>query len=90
MYHAEDKALKSWIIGGTVLAFGCNPTVAALGLFNIFLYYKVYTRLKRQTWLNTQVGAIVGAIPPLMGYLANTGGEFVNNWWLIPTLTLFW
>ena len=74
----------------SVLALGCNPTVAFLGVGNIALYYLVYTKLKRYTWWNTQVGAIVGAIPPLMGYLANTGGEFVNVWWIIPSITLFW
>lgn len=89
LHHAEREALKSWLIGFGLLAFGCNPTVAVLGIANIALYYKVYTKLKRYTWFNTQVGAIVGAIPPLMGYLTNTNGQFVNIWWTIPVLTLF-
>jgi len=89
LHHAEKNALKSWLIGFTVLSLGCNPVVGLLGVFNVALYYKVYTMLKRKTWFNTQIGAIVGAIPPLMGYLANTGGEFVNAWWIIPSLTLF-
>jgi len=90
LHHAERAALKSTIIGVSVLALGCNPLVAALGAFNIALYYQVYTTLKRHTWWNTQAGAIVGAIPPLMGYLTNTNGEFVNSMWIIPVLTLFW
>jgi len=89
MSNAMANAYKSCLLGGTVLCVGCNPTVAALGLFNVFLYYKVYTQIKRRHWLNTQVGAIVGAIPPLMGYLTNTNGEFVNSWWLVSTATLF-
>lgn len=46
---------------------------------------------QRKSWVNTQIGALVGAIPPLMGYLTNTGGEFVNNFWIVPTgLLFFW
>ncbi|KAL8688778.1 MAG: hypothetical protein Q9218_005393 [Villophora microphyllina] len=58
-------------IGG--LYFGVNPTVAFLGGLNIFLYAGVYTPLKRVSVLNTWVGAVVGGIPPLMGWAAAAG-----------------
>ena len=50
-----------------------NPLTGALGLFNIFLYTCCYTPLKRVSIANTWVGAVVGAIPPVMGWTAATG-----------------
>ncbi|KAI1137327.1 mitochondria protoheme IX farnesyltransferase [Hypoxylon sp. FL0543] len=58
-------------VGG--LYFGVNPTVAFLGAANIALYAGIYTPMKRVSWLNTWVGAIVGGIPPLMGWAAAAG-----------------
>ncbi|MCJ1477983.1 Protoheme IX farnesyltransferase, mitochondrial [Lambiella insularis] len=58
-------------VGG--LWFGVNPTVAFLGGFTIFLYAGVYTPLKRISVINTWVGAVVGSIPPLMGWAAAAG-----------------
>ena len=58
-------------IGWGVLGVGSlltvNPTAASLAVLNIFLYAGVYTPLKRLTPWNTHVGAIVGAVPPLIG-----------------------
>ncbi|KAK3182551.1 Lipase 5 [Lecanicillium sp. MT-2017a] len=65
------------ILGGAVgvgaLYFGVNPTVSFLGLANIVLYAGMYTPLKRITAFNTWVGAVVGGIPPLMGWAAAAG-----------------
>lgn len=57
-------------LGVATLYFGVNPTVAWLGFLNIPLYSWIYTSLKRKHIINTWVGAIVGAIPPLMGWAA--------------------
>ena len=64
------------VIGATgtgLLYLGTNPTTAFLGAFNIFLYAGVYTPLKRVHTINTWAGALVGAIPPLMGWAAAAG-----------------
>ncbi|KLJ11173.1 protoheme IX farnesyltransferase [Blastomyces silverae] len=66
-------AAVTGIVGVTALYMGTNPTVAALGAFNLFLYAFVYTPLKRISVINTWVGAIVGGIPPLMGWAAAAG-----------------
>jgi len=59
---------------GTVgLYFGVNPTTAFLAASNIVLYAAIYTPLKRIHPINTWVGALVGAIPPLMGWTAAAG-----------------
>ena len=60
---------------GTALLYTmANPTVAALGAMNIALYAGPYTLSKRHTEWNTWVGSIVGAVPPVMGYAAASGG----------------
>ncbi|KAL8773654.1 MAG: hypothetical protein Q9209_001420 [Squamulea sp. 1 TL-2023] len=61
------------IVGVGSLYYGVNPTVSFLGGLNIFLYAGVYTPLKRVSVLNTWVGAVVGGIPPLMGWAAAAG-----------------
>lgn len=67
-------ALIFAIVTGTLgvggLYFGINPTVAFLGGANIVLYAGIYTPVKRLSVLNTWVGALVGGIPPLMGWAA--------------------
>lgn len=50
-----------------------NPLTAGLGVANIALYASIYTPLKRLHPINTWVGAVVGAIPPLMGWAAASG-----------------
>lgn len=61
------------LVGTAALYWGVNPTVAFLGAANIALYAGVYTPMKRLSWLNTWVGALVGGIPPLMGWAAAAG-----------------
>ena len=66
-------AMAAGTLGVGSLWFGVNPTVAFLGGLNIFLYAGVYTPMKRFSVLNTWAGAIVGGIPPLMGWAAAAG-----------------
>ncbi|CAK7212319.1 Protoheme IX farnesyltransferase, mitochondrial [Sporothrix curviconia] len=61
------------VVGIAALQWGVNPTVAFLGAANIALYAGVYTPMKRLSVLNTWVGALVGGIPPLMGWAAAAG-----------------
>ncbi|KAH8700153.1 putative heme a biosynthesis protein [Talaromyces proteolyticus] len=66
-------AVLSGIVGVGLLYVGTNPTVSALSAANIILYGFVYTPMKRIHVINTWVGAIVGAIPPMMGWVAAAG-----------------
>ena len=45
-YEAQISGMKNVVYGGAVLAAGCNATVAGLGVFNVWLYYWIYTTLK--------------------------------------------
>ena len=55
---------------GVGILAAINPVVALLGAGNIILYAAIYTPLKRMTILNTWIGAVVGGIPPLIGWAA--------------------
>ena len=55
------------------LALYTNGLTAALGALALFLYVVVYTPMKRTSPLALFVGAVPGAIPPLMGWTAATG-----------------
>jgi protoheme IX farnesyltransferase len=62
-------------IGGVgLLALLVNPVTAALAAFTILSYVVIYTPLKCLTPWNTVVGAVPGAIPPVMGWVAVRGG----------------
>jgi protoheme IX farnesyltransferase len=61
------------VIGVGFLAFFVNPLTAILGAFTLLSYLFVYTPMKRLTSLNTVIGAIPGAIPPVMGWTAVHG-----------------
>lgn len=66
-------AIGTAATGLGLLYIGTNPTTTALSGANIFLYAFVYTPLKRISVINTWVGAVVGGIPPLMGWVAAAG-----------------
>lgn len=71
--HAVSFALACGVPGVALLTLAVNPITGFLGALNIFLYTCCYTPLKRLSITNTWVGAVVGAIPPVMGWTAATG-----------------
>ncbi|KAK3939992.1 protoheme IX farnesyltransferase [Diplogelasinospora grovesii] len=74
-------AVGCGVVGTGLLYFGVNPTVSFLGAANIVLYAGVYTPLKAVSAVNTWVGAVVGAIPPLMGWAAAAGETATAGSW---------
>ncbi len=58
------------VVGLGTLAVAVNLLTAALGLFTLLCYVVVYTPMKRTSSLCTIVGAVPGAIPPVMGWTA--------------------
>jgi len=63
---------------------------AALGAANIFLYAGVYTPMKRRSVYNTWIGSVVGAIPPLMGWAACSGGRLDAGAFVLAALLYSW
>ena len=79
----------SSMIGLIYLALAVNLLTSLLGAITLVTYVFVYTPLKRVTWLNTAVGAIPGALPPLMGWTAATG-ELTGAGWALFAILFFW
>ncbi len=87
------------VAGPVVLALGTNLLTAVLGAAVVVLYVLVYTPLKVRTPLNTLVGALCGAIPPVMGWTAATSrlapaalvlGGILFLWQIPHFLALAW
>ena len=69
---AKILGLSFITIGLLILYLKVNLLTCILSLATILLYLFLYTPLKRKSWLNTSIGAIPGAIPPLGGWTAAT------------------
>ena len=71
------------------LFFLVSPLTGLLAALTIGLYLFVYTPLKRMTTLNTLVGAVPGAVPPMIGWAAARGSLGIEAWALFGIL-FFW
>lgn len=104
MVRTEQRPLPAGLVSGkavfalgVVLAYGgvailammVNLLAASLALANLLIYLLVYTPLKARTTLNTLVGAICGAIPPMIGWAAATGG-LESGAWLLGAILFVW
>ncbi|XP_050431743.1 protoheme IX farnesyltransferase, mitochondrial-like [Adelges cooleyi] len=88
--HALMFATVCGSLGIVTLYYGANPITAALGATNLILYTSVYTPMKRISILNTWIGSIVGAIPPLIGWAGCTGGLIDPGGLLLAGLLYTW
>lgn len=78
------------LTGLIILTVFVNGLTAFLGLIGWFYYVIVYTAwLKRTSSLNTVVGGISGAVPPVMGWCAVTGQLDVSAWFLFVFIFLW-
>ncbi|MCU9838379.1 heme o synthase [Ruegeria sp. WL0004] len=88
----EALALGLALSGMSVmmLALATNVFAGAFLAFTIFFYVVVYTMwLKRTTPQNIVIGGAAGAFPPVIGWIAATGGMSVEPW-LMFALTFMW
>ncbi|MEO1083348.1 MAG: heme o synthase [Acidobacteriota bacterium] len=86
---AVALGLAFGVAGTLQLWWMVNPLTAAVGLATLVLYVWVYTPLKRHSSLSTLVGAIPGAMPPMMGCTAATGELGALAWALFGILFLW-
>ena len=77
------------VVGLVYLAVLVNPLTSIVGAVTSISYLFIYTPLKRVTWLNTLVGAIPGALPPLMGWTA-ARNELSGEGWALFAILAFW
>ena len=87
--HALGAAILALGMGLTVLVAMVNVLTAVLALLTTLLYVLVYTPLKTRTTLNTLIGSVVGAIPPVMGWTAVTG-QLDPGAWVLGTVLFVW
>jgi protoheme IX farnesyltransferase len=77
-------------LGGLIyLYLGVNAITALIGASSLVSYVFIYTPMKRVTWLNTAIGAVPGALPPLMGWTA-ARGEVSREGWALFAILAFW
>ena len=77
------------IFGVGYLAFTCNALSSVLAAITIAIYIFAYTPLKRTSTGNTAVGAIPGAIPPMIGWAAARGTLDGGAWSLFVIMVLW-
>ena len=101
MHRTQDRPLPTGrltpdtalLIGSGLAAAGLlyllylvNPLTSTLAALTLASYVFVYTPMKRRTSLNTLVGAIPGALPPMIGWAAARGSIGVEAWALFAIL----
>lgn len=86
---AFEFGLMLSIVGFLELWCGANLLTAGLGLFTEASYLFLYTPMKQKSWHSTTIGAIPGAMPPLIGYAAASG---TLNWdaWVLYAILFLW
>jgi protoheme IX farnesyltransferase len=77
------------VTGLVYLALAVNLLTCVIGAVTLISYLFIYTPLKRVTWLNTIIGAVPGALPPLMGWTA-ARGVLSGEGWALFAIVAFW
>ena len=88
---------EGYVTGAALAAFGiallwlgANALAAAVAFTTLAIYVWIYTPLKRRTSLSTIVGAVPGALPPLIGWTAARGSlEGLAPWTLFLVMFLW-
>lgn len=76
-------------LGSVLLFTQINFLSGVLGLAAVFIYLAIYTPAKRLTWMNTSIGALPGAIPPLIGW-ASARGQLDAGGWILFSMLFLW
>ncbi|MCU0381521.1 MAG: heme o synthase [Chitinophagaceae bacterium] len=87
--EAWTFALVTGVAGIFILGYWFNWTAAALSAFSLFLYGFIYTPLKKVHSIAVLVGAIPGALPCLIGWVAGAD-TFSAGGWILFALQFFW
>ena len=78
--------VASIVVGAAWLALAVNALSALVALATTLLYLGLYTPLKTRTTLSTAVGAVSGALPPMIGWAAARGTLSLGGWVLFAIL----
>jgi heme o synthase len=89
---ANRALIFGWVLaiaGFLILWLGVNLLSGALGLITLICYLFVYTPMKQRSSLSTVVGALPGAMPPMIGYAA-ASGELTSQAWALFAILFVW
>jgi len=75
--------------GIAVLSLSANLLAALVAAATLLIYLAVYTPLKRRSAISTLVGAVPGALPPLIGWTAGRGAIDAGGWTLFAIVFLW-
>ena len=104
MNRTSGRPLPSGrLIAGRALAFGIVLAVAGfmelwlgvnllsglIGAFTLASYLFLYTPMKQRTWWSTTVGAVPGAMPPMIGFAA-AAGTITAEAWVLGAILFLW
>ena len=78
--EATAFAVISGVVGVLILWYWFNYQSALVGLFSLLLYGFIYTPLKKINSIAVLIGAIPGALPCLIGWVAATGNFSIGGW----------
>ena len=87
-----EARIFGWLLTGlglTELAVGTNVVASAVALATLVSYVAIYTPLKRRTPWSTLVGAVPGALPPVIGWSAARGTLGIEAWVLFGIVFLW-
>lgn len=87
--EATGFAIVAGTLGVLILWYWFNSEAALTGLFSLFLYGFIYTPLKKINSVAVLVGAIPGALPCLIGWVAATG-SFDAGAWILFGIQFLW
>ncbi len=87
--HALGVATGLLLVGQLTLLMGTNTLTTMLALATVLIYVLIYTPMKTRSSLNTLVGAICGALPPMLGWTAGAG-RLEGGAWLLGLLLFLW
>lgn len=87
--HALIYGMVLSVFGCYLLYAGANPLAGLLTAATVASYVLLYTPLKKLTTWNTVIGAIPGALPPLIGWAAAEGRISTLGWILFAILFLW-
>ena len=77
------------LVGLLLIVASANLLAAAVALATLLIYVAIYTPLKRRTSFSTVIGAIPGALPPIIGWAA-IAGELSLRAWILFGIMFLW
>jgi protoheme IX farnesyltransferase len=77
------------LVGLLILGAGVNLLSAGVALVTLVSYAAVYTPLKRRTSFSTVIGAVPGALPPVIGWAA-ARGALSEGGWILFAIVFLW